>query len=47
MEWNGIGMEMEWNFHNKKSPCKIEFKWNGNRMVMEWKINRQPSGSLI
>ena len=42
LEWNGIGMEMEWNFHNKKFLCKIEWKWNGNRMAMEWKINGQP-----
>ena len=42
LEWNGIGMEMERNFLNKKILCKKEWKWNGNRMVMEWKKNGQP-----
>ena len=42
VEWNRIGMEMEWNFHNKISPCTIEWKWNGSRMVIEWVMNGQP-----
>ena len=39
LEWNGVGMEMEQNFPNKKNSVQ---KRNGNRMVMEWKINGQP-----
>ena len=42
LEWNGVGMEMEQNFPNKKFYAKKKWKWNGNRMVMEWKINGQP-----
>ena len=37
MEWNGIGMEMEWKILNKNIQCEMERKGNGNGMEMEWK----------
>ena len=40
LEWNGIGMEMERNFPNKKNLCKkgmeMEWKWNGTGMENKW-----------
>ena len=40
LEWNGIGMEMERNFPNKKILCKqgmeMEWKQNGNGMENIW-----------
>ena len=40
LEWNGVGMEMEQNFPNKKILCKkgmeMEWKQNGNGMENKW-----------
>ena len=41
VEWNGIGMEMEWAFHKKKvmkNGMEVEWKWNGNGMEYKWAL---------